>query len=186
MEIVNVKISELKFAEYNPRVMSEEEFNNLLYSIKTYGLVEPVVVNRKNNEIIGGHMRVRACINLGWETIPVIYVDLDDVNAKKLNLALNKISGDWDYDKLTTLISELQKITSIEEIGFSEHELELLLASEDRVFNNNMEEIQNQLEKNEMSNNTIVIEVEPEKKREILDKFLDILNDGGYKFILRR
>src|SRR3990167_37994 len=100
MEIVQVEISKLKFAEYNPRQISEKDFEALKNSIEEFGFVEPVVVN-KDFTIIGGHMLVRAGASIGLKQVPCYFVDLDKNKEKVLNIALNKISGEWDFDKLT-------------------------------------------------------------------------------------
>lgn len=95
MEIQQVKIKDLKNAEYNPRKISDFDLKALKNSIKEFGFVEPVVAN-KNNQVIGGHQRVKAAQALGIESVPVFYIDLPAEKEKILNLALNRIHGDWD------------------------------------------------------------------------------------------
>jgi len=125
MEIVNVKISELKFAEYNPREITEHDYEALKNAIREFGIVDPIIVNKKGNEIIGGHMRVRAAQELGIEEVPVVYVNLPDEKAKLLNLALNRIQGRWDREKLEKLLYELsQKEVDLELSGFEPWELD--------------------------------------------------------------
>ena len=109
---------------YNPREISKEEFEKLKNSIKEFGFVENAVINKKN-EIIGGHMRVRAAIELRIKEVPCIRVDLPRNREKILNLALNKISGRWDNDKLSQLITELATDEDIGLSGFEEYELSL-------------------------------------------------------------
>lgn len=106
MDIFNIPTKELKAAIYNPREISEHDFESLKKSIKEFGLVEPIVVN-KDKEIIGGHMRVKAAESLGITEVPCIMVDLTPEKAKLLNLALNRISGKWDVQKLGELIVDL-------------------------------------------------------------------------------
>jgi len=126
MKIENVKADELKFAKYNPREITDKSFDDLKNSIRKFGFVEPVVVNSKNNEIIGGHMRVRAAKDMGMEEVPVKFVDLTEKEAKVLNLALNRIQGRWDADKLSKLITELETVEGVElELsGFEDWELD--------------------------------------------------------------
>lgn len=110
MEIINIKISELKPANYNPRVMSEKEMTNLRRSIREFGFVEPVVVNKhpgRENVVVGGHQRISAAQLEGIEEVPCYFVDLDLHHEKALNLALNKIHGEWDEKKLQDLIIKL-------------------------------------------------------------------------------
>ena len=96
MEIVKVKINELKAAEYNPRKMSEKEVQDLTDSIKEFGLVEPIVVNNypgRENIIVGGHQRFNIAKQEGFTEMPVVYVSLDEKKEKELNLRLNKNLG---------------------------------------------------------------------------------------------
>lgn len=108
MQIEQVKIEDLIPAPYNPRVMDEKEFDGLKASLKAFGMVEPVIANKRNKHIVGGHMRVEAWYTLGNETAPVVWVDLDDKQEKKLNVLLNSqaISGKYDQDKLAEILLE--------------------------------------------------------------------------------
>lgn len=133
MEIKNVKIKDLKPAEYNPRQMSDEELEKLKNSIKEFGMVEPIVVN-KDLTIIGGHKRVDAAEMLGWEKVPCIFVNLDKRREKLLNLALNRIVGSWDESKLVKLVREIQDYPDIKLSGLSESELEMLSVQYDLIF----------------------------------------------------
>jgi DNA modification methylase len=74
--------------------------------VGVYGPVEPAVINQ-DGTIIGGHMRIAAAKQLGWTEFPVVRVELSDGKAKLLNLALNRIHGEWDEDKLAELLYEL-------------------------------------------------------------------------------
>lgn len=119
MEIKQVKISELKPAEYNPRLMTEKQVEDLTASIKKFGIVDPIIVN-KDNTIIGGHQRVKIAQQLGMETVPVYYVDLDKEQEKELNLRLNKNLGEWDWNALANFDMEV-----LEDVGFDSKELEV-------------------------------------------------------------
>ena len=123
-----VKISELKPSNYNPRTMPDKEMEYLKRSIEKFGFVEPMVVN-KDNTIIGGLQRLKAAESLGWETVPCHYVDLNKSEEKALNLALNKIRGKWDIDLLTQALQDLKMDESIDHLlsGFSDREFEKML-----------------------------------------------------------
>jgi len=108
IEIEHVDIDTLKPALYNPRKISDAELKKLTRSIKQFGFIDPVIIN-KDNTVIGGHQRLKVADELGLKTVPVVRVDLSENDAKLLNLALNKIGGDWDEDKLTTLLTELKE-----------------------------------------------------------------------------
>ena len=146
MEIEQIKITDLKPATYNPRRISEEEYKKLKNSISTFGLVDPIIVNLKNMHIVGGHQRYDALCDMNMEDneflaelslirmgdVGFVFSDTDlsiedEDHEKALNLALNKISGEWDNDKLEVLLEELElSPIDIELTGFSEPELEEL------------------------------------------------------------
>lgn len=127
-----IKISSLKPARYNPRKISNEEMEKLARSIKEFGFVEPVVVNQhagRKNVIIGGHQRIEAAKRLGMKEVPVVYVNLNADKEKLLNLALNRISGSWDEEKLGKLLNGLEKTNDIDILlsGFDSSEIDDLL-----------------------------------------------------------
>lgn len=106
MNIEMVKISALKPAEYNPRVIDSEVLERLKKGIQQYGLVEPLVINA-DGTLIGGHQRLKASQALGMTEVPCVRLDLDKKHEKALNVALNKLSGDWDFGKLSGILAEL-------------------------------------------------------------------------------
>lgn len=145
MEIEKIKITDIKPAEYNPRNISSEELKKLENSISTFGLVDPIIINLKNNKIIGGHQRYEVLINqhmldndfygelnlirmgdIGWIFTETDLTLEDEDHEKALNLALNKISGEWDFEKLGEILDELTiNDFNIELTGFDELEIEL-------------------------------------------------------------
>jgi ParB-like chromosome segregation protein Spo0J len=124
MKIEQVKISELKPAEYNPRQMTKDQAEDLRKSLKKYGFVDPIIVNsnpERNNIIIGGHQRVNVAKQMGIEEVPIFYIDLSEDKEKELNLRLNKNLGEWDYDILANNFD----IETLMDVGFSEGQLGL-------------------------------------------------------------
>lgn len=113
LEIIQVPLIELKIADYNPRKWSEEAIRQLSESIKRFGLVDPIIVNgadNRKNVVIGGHFRLKVAKDLGYKEIPVVYVNIPDIEKEKeLNLRLNKNIGEWDWNLLA----------SFDEIGFT-------------------------------------------------------------------
>ena len=126
MEIVKVDINELISPEYNPRQITDDEMEKLKNSINEFGYVAPIIVNKYNNHIVGGNQRYEALKSLGYTDVDVIFVDEPDLNREKaLNIALNKISGEWDFVKLADIIDELElNDFDIPLTGFDEQELE--------------------------------------------------------------
>ena len=127
MEVEKIKITDLIPSDYNPRIMPENESTKLRNSLETFGLVDPIVINLKNNHIIGGHQRFEVLIDqhlednkifdelnlirlgdIGWVfTDTELTVESDD-HEKALNLTLNKIGGEWDTEKLFSVLEELE------------------------------------------------------------------------------
>ncbi|KKR21562.1 MAG: (Cytosine-5-)-methyltransferase protein [Parcubacteria group bacterium GW2011_GWE2_39_37] len=122
IEIVQVPISQLKPADYNPRKWDELAEEKLTESIKEFGLVDPIIANgadNRKNVVIGGHFRLHIAKKLGFQEVPVIYLDLPDLNKEKeLNLRLNKNTGSWDIDLLKNFDTEL-----LLDIGFTDVDL---------------------------------------------------------------
>ena len=109
-----VKISALKGADYNPRIMPDAEMRNLMASLKEFGFAQPVVARKEDGLILGGHQRVEAMKRIAAEMgggdikIPVVWIaGLSDEKAKLLNVALNRIHGEWDFEKLGDLFGTL-------------------------------------------------------------------------------
>jgi ParB-like chromosome segregation protein Spo0J len=125
-----VHVADLKFDPKNPRTISTHEFESLQRSIDSFGMVEPLVVNKRNMVIVGGHQRARAAKELGVERVPVAWVDLDEKRQHALNIALNKISGEFDKDQLAELILELDD-ELLDLTGFDTAELDALQAAPD-------------------------------------------------------
>lgn len=126
MEIVKVDINELICPEYNPRQITDDEMGKLKNSINEFGYVDPIIVNKHNNHIVGGNQRYCALKSLGYDEVDVIFINEPDINREKaLNLALNKISGEWDFVKLADILDDLElNDFDISLTGFDELELE--------------------------------------------------------------
>jgi DNA modification methylase len=114
--------------------MPAAEQEKLTRSIEEFGFVEPVVVRRQDNTVIGGHQRLEAANALGYARVPVVYVEATETQAKALNVALNKIHGQWDVPKLGELLEELRDVPDLDETlsGFDEIEMDDLLAELER------------------------------------------------------
>src|SRR5215831_14452644 len=134
MDVVDVRTDELlrMAAPYNPRQISDHDLEALRRSLRYFGTVEPVVVNKRSGRIVGGHQRVKAAQAEEIESLPVVYVDLDDPSEKQLNLALNRIHGEWDLEKLGEVLRELETMgADLDLTGFTEIEIGELLRSDE-------------------------------------------------------
>ena len=128
--IVSVEADALKASEYNPRKWSKEAEEQLAKSIEIYGLVDPLIVNcapSRENVLIGGHFRLAVAKKLGINSVPVIYLNIPDVEKEKeLNLRLNKNTGEFDWKLLGSFDEAF-----LESIGFLSEELDEIFGVED-------------------------------------------------------
>lgn len=140
MVIRELNISDLKFAEYNPRLKIQKGdpvYEKIKNSILKFGIVQPLVVNA-DMTVVGGNQRLLVMQDMGWTTAPCVLVNLKKNDEKALNIALNKISNDWDNASLNALIAELRTYDSSFDLsvtGFDQHEIDLALASFEGVTN---------------------------------------------------
>ncbi|KKN10509.1 hypothetical protein LCGC14_1035940 [marine sediment metagenome] len=128
--VKRIPVSEIRPSEYNPRVdlkPGDPEYEKIKKSILEFGLVETLVVNKHNNRLIGGHQRLKVIKELGWKTVSVSLVDIKSLPKEKaLNIALNKIQGDWNLGSLATILSELDGI-DLDLTGFDGKEVAKIL-----------------------------------------------------------
>jgi hypothetical protein len=132
MEIRKVPISLLNAAPYNPRKdlqPGDPEYQKIARSIEKYGCVEPIIWNEKTGNVIGGHQRLKVLAATGAVEVDVSVVQLSLEDEKALNLALNKISGQWDNEKLSAVLQDLSAGFDVEVTGFDQHEVDALVAS---------------------------------------------------------
>ena len=111
MLIEKKSTADLLPADYNPRKdlkPGDAEYEKLKRSIEQFGYVEPVIWNKTTGRVVGGHQRLKVLMDMGITEVECVVVEMDEDKEKALNIALNKISGDWDKDKLALLIADLQ------------------------------------------------------------------------------
>lgn len=120
MELEKIKVEDIVPAEYNPRKISDDELGKLEKSINEFGFVDPIIINLKNNRIVGGHQRFKIIKkenikelnllrlgNVGWAFVDTDLKIKDGNYERALNIALNKISGEWDNVKLDNILNDL-------------------------------------------------------------------------------
>lgn len=124
------KLEDLKPAEYNPRIdltPEDKDYQDIVNSIGHFSYVDPIIVN-KDGTVIGGHQRLKVLKAMGYTEADVVEVDLNKDDEKALNIALNKISGDWEPEKLQNVLKELDLGDfDITLTGFSRQEFEELV-----------------------------------------------------------
>jgi ParB-like chromosome segregation protein Spo0J len=127
-----IEIEKLNAAPYNPRIELEPgmpEWEKLRVSIETFGSVEPIVWNERTGNVVGGHQRLKVIKFLGHKTALCSVVDLSEDDEKILNIALNKIKGKWDYEKLEAVLRDFDyEVATVS--GFSADELAILFSDD--------------------------------------------------------
>lgn len=120
-----LKLADIVPAPYNPRKDIERgspEYKRLCKSIEDHDLVEPPVVNLHNMRCIGGNQRLTVLRDMGREEVLCSVIDQpDEAEEKKLCLALNRIDGRWDTEKLGDLLRDDSVLEF--ETGFDPDEL---------------------------------------------------------------
>ena len=126
-----IPLADINPAPYNPRLNlkpGDPDYEKLKKSIMEFNMVEPLVYNKKSGNLVGGHQRLKVLQELGYTEVEVSVVNLSDTKEKAQNLALNKISGDWDYPLLKDLLESLDTgIIDMEITGFDLGEIEDLM-----------------------------------------------------------
>lgn len=130
MKIEKLKTKNLIPADYNPRKdlkAGDPEYDKLKQSIQEFGYVEPIIWNKTTGRVVGGHQRLKVLLDMGVTEVDCVVIEMDEDKEKALNVALNKISGDWDKDKLMLLITDLQGVDfDVSLTGFDAAELDEL------------------------------------------------------------
>lgn len=171
MRVEKRKVSELKEYPGNPRWITPTQMNHLRESIQEFGLVVPLVINTKN-EVIGGNQRLKVLKELGVEEVECIVVDLPKAEEKKLNLALNRIHGEWKVDALLNFVADLE-IQDLAMAGFEKVELE--------VFRKMREDFED-FEKLSYDFKLITVIVAYTKNEEEFEELVDFLDREGIEW----
>ena len=118
MKIEKIEISKLKPATYNPRQITKKQYSDLKDSIDRFGLVDPIIINKNGNIVIGGHQRLKICKELKYKDVDCVVLDLNKEQERELNIRLNKSGGEWDMDILANEFD----IEELKEWGFKDIE----------------------------------------------------------------
>jgi ParB-like chromosome segregation protein Spo0J len=161
MKIEKLKISKLNPAEYNPRKMTNKQYEDLKSSLEKFGLVDPIIINA-DNTVVGGHQRLRIMRELGAEYVPTVRVNLSKEDEKELNIRLNKNTGEFDLDVLANNF----EVDELKDWGFKDVE-----------FGFNIDKMQDDLSDNLELQYKIEVDVISEKEQE---KLYNELTNKGY------
>lgn len=129
MEFKKLKINSLIPASYNPRKKlkpGDSEYEKIKNSITEFGYVDPIIVN-SDMTIIGGHQRWSVLKALGYDEVDCVVIEIDKTKEKALNIALNKVTGEWNKELLADLIKDLQSLDyDVSMTGFEPPEIDEL------------------------------------------------------------
>ena len=112
LTIEKKNITDLIPAKYNPRKdlkPGDEEYESLKRSIENFGYVAPIIWNKTTGHVVGGHQRLKVLLAMGETEVDCVVIEKSEAEEKMLNVALNKISGDWDNDRLALLFADLDE-----------------------------------------------------------------------------
>lgn len=194
MEKKKIKLLDIAPADYNPRKISDSDLRKLRGSIDEFGLVDPIIVNLDNNRIIGGHQRYDVLRQNGVEDAFMVelggigWVFLEDdlkikskSHEKALNIALNKISGDWDRNKLSEVLNELSlvgfemELTGFEENEWLENESVDFAVDEDEDFDGDVNDADSEpYVEDEVSYDLVITFGSEEELERAFEKFSDL------------
>lgn len=148
LNITYVPIDTLRPAEMNPRVWSKEAMEQLKESITRHGVVDPLLANSapgREGVVIGGHMRLKVLKELGFTDVPVVHLNIPDIEKEReLLVRLNKNTGDWDWNMLTDFGEAF-----LADIGFSSEEIDNVFGEDDTP---EMFDLQKELDKLDIKN----------------------------------
>lgn len=128
MKTAIMKLKDIRPAAYNPRVTlkpGDAEYEALKNSLERFGVAEPLIVNETTGNLVSGHQRLNVLKASGAQEVEVVLVEMDEEQEKLLNIAMNKIDGEWDYKKLEALFDEISA-DDIKFTGFTPEELDNL------------------------------------------------------------
>lgn len=130
MRVEKIAVTEVRPAAYNPRKdlkPGDPEYDRIKASLDEFDVVEPLVWNKRTKNLVSGHQRFKILQARGDTEVYVSVVDLDDVKEKALNVAMNKVGGGWDDNRLGSLLLELEENDSLTLSGFGTDEFEKLV-----------------------------------------------------------
>lgn len=132
MDIRKVSIDKLKPTKYSPRKdlkPGDKEYEKLKRSITEFGYVEPIIWNSRTGNVVGGQQRLKILKEQGLKQVDCVVVGMDEHREKALNVALNKLQGDWDLPLLKDLLQELDKsMFDVSLTGFDAAEIDELFS----------------------------------------------------------
>jgi hypothetical protein len=141
LHVERISVKKIKLAKWNPRKdlrPSDPAYIKVRRSMEQFGYVDSLVWNKRSGNLVGGHQRLKILVaDFAVKAVDVSVVDLPPAEEKALNLALNKITGEWDEQALASLLTELTATAAIDATlsGFDAKEIDLRIAEAEAMGN---------------------------------------------------
>lgn len=134
LTLTTVALTDLRADPANPRTHDARNLAAIAASLREHGQVEPLLVQAGTMMVIGGNGRAEAMRSLGWTSARVAMLEVNDIEARKLSIALNRTGelAGWDESVLAQHLADLSALDGafdVEGLGFSGAEMEALLAA---------------------------------------------------------
>ena len=128
--VTRLPLSALQLDPANARTHGEQNLAAITASLQRFGQAEPLVVHARTGRVIGGNGRLVAMQELGWKECDVVQLELSDIEATALGIALNRTAelAEWDPEALANLLTQLRTDGSLEGVGYSSPDIDELLA----------------------------------------------------------
>lgn len=167
MEVVTLKVSEVREWENNARIHTRRNLDALKKSLTAFGQTKPILVQKSTMGIIAGNGTYQAICALGWETVDCRILDISDEQAEALAIADNRtgLLSEWDDKTLAESLKKISEVGNLDLVGFSDLELEKMLSYQSGDLFKRLEENRDQ-EKKATSDDFEKLEVVPESEEE--------------------
>ncbi len=183
-KIQKVSISSIKENDANPRFINKHKFQKLVNSVKEFPemlSLRPIVVD-KDNIILGGNMRYKACKEIGLKEVYIIQADdLDEKKAQEFIIKDNVGFGEWDWDILANTFDNVE----LKEWGLDVWQPEEEVSNNTDYTNNSLDEKLNRFLDAKIKNITIPFENEEfDDVVDRLEKLLTKYNCEDYRTLI--
>lgn len=177
----NYKLTDINPAEYNPRSITPSALEGLVKSIEKFGNVQPLVVNIRDgkNVLVGGHQRLKALETLGYEEVPVVEVDLNELEEKALNVALNNgaIQGEFTQS-VKDILAEIELNMPEDFFALKLNDVPIPVIKDD--WESDLEDVGNVKEDDSPVPAVIKVTCAQHEKEEILEALREFIESEGY------
>jgi len=174
LEFEQVDINSLNEYPDNPRI---GDVDKIAESLETNGQYRPIVVNKRNNQILAGNHTWKAAKQIGWDKIYVSFVDVDDDTAKKIVLVDNRVNdlAEYNAETMSKMLNELMDLGELIGTGFNADEVDDMLSSFDAISETEFEEFQGGYAMSDEEIEEVKERRRENKRIEDGDRFHDIL-----------